>query len=115
MITVVVVSSILIVITYVSIASRLNILQLCIGHNATVDILFTVLVSGAALMTGSLTGLLMAVVTGFFITVTLVGMRKYFPYQRIVRKSRFKFGIQSFEAEKELPFLKSFQKLKTVA
>lgn len=107
MITIVVVTSTLIVFTYVSLAHRFNILGLVIGHNAFVDVVFMMLVSGAAVITGSLTGMLVSVVTGFFLTCTLITMRKYMPYKRIQRCKKingkgyhlFKWQVVSYDAE----------------
>ena len=107
MITIVVVTSTLIVFTYISLFSRFGMLKLVIGHNAFVDVVFMMLVSGAAVVTGSLTGMLVSVVTGFFLTCSLISMRKYMPYSRIQRRKKpddkgyylFKWNIVTYEAE----------------
>ena len=107
MITIVVVTSTLIVFTYISLFSRFGMLKLVIGHNAFVDVVFMMLVSGAAVITGSLTGMLVSVVTGFFLTCALISMRKYMPYSRIQRRKKpdnkgyylFKWNIVTYEAD----------------
>ena len=107
MITIVVVTSTLICFTYISLFSWFGMLKLVIGHTAFVDVVFMMLVSGAAVITGSLTGMLVSVVTGFFLTCALISMRKYMPYSRIQRRKKpdnkgyylFKWNIVTYEAD----------------
>lgn len=104
MIEIVVVSSVIIVISYSIMMFKSRYSKLMIGHGLLLDILFGVLVTGAAMITGSLTGMLVSVFSGLLITLALTSAKACMPYQRIerVRKangklSLFKWHIVNYE------------------
>ena len=112
MLTVIVVSAIS-VFTMLSMVARFHSKAFAVmrGHNAMVDLIFTLGFGAFAAISGSLMGLLISVTTGLFLSLTLIFTTRYMGGAKI-RNSNFKwlnpmtwfkFKLEYFEPSHKLP------------
>lgn len=112
MITVIAISAITAFI-YFSIAFRVskNAVKILSGHSVITDLVFTVGLSVFFASTGSITGALISVMTGLWISLVLIGLNRYTETMRFERKINpltnkkylFKWELKKFPAKYELP------------
>jgi hypothetical protein len=112
MITVIVISAVSCFVMF-SMVARIHTKMFSImrGHDVLTDVIYTLAFTGLAVAGGSLTGLMISVVTGLFISLTLITTKRYMGYTRIVRRVNeltgkkywFKWDLKSYPAVKQSP------------
>lgn len=80
------------------------------GHDVLTDVIYVTAFTGVAVASGTLTGVMISVVTGLFVSITLIASKRYMGYTRFTRsvkangkKSLFKWELKNFPPKKQLP------------